>query len=191
VSHVNARYHTPPNSGLNNVQATWSYLVSHDVKDLRRALGLYATGVTVITTRVAGTAVGLTANSFTSISLAPPLLLFCIGRSRNSFDAFRKAPSFAVNVLSSSQRDLSEAFASSGPEKWSGVEFQDDGLGNPVFPEAVAAFTCHRREIIDAADHMIVIGEIADYRQRHGVLPLVYCRSRYCLPIDVSSVAHA
>jgi flavin reductase (DIM6/NTAB) family NADH-FMN oxidoreductase RutF len=163
----------------------------HDVKDLRRALGLYATGVTVITTRVAGVAVGLTANSFTSISLAPPLLLFCIGRSRNSFDAFRGAPSFAVNVLSSSQRELSDTFASSGPEKWCGVEYQDDRLGNPVFPEAAAAFSCHRREIVDAADHMIVIGEIADYRQRQEALPLVYCRSRYCFPVDAASVAAA
>ena len=163
----------------------------HDIKDLRRALGLYATGVTVITTRVAGVTVGLTANSFTSISLAPALLLFCIGRSRNSFDAFRKAPSFAVNVLSCGQRELSDAFASSGPEKWSGVEYQDDSLGNPVFPEAAAAFSCHRREMIDAADHMIVIGEIADYRQRQEALPLVYCRSRYCVPVDTSSVAAA
>ena len=163
----------------------------HDVKDLRRALSLYATGVTVITTRFAGATVGLTANSFTSISLAPPLLLFCIGRSRNSFDAFRKAPSFAVNVLSANQRDLSEAFASSGPEKWTGVEYQDDRLGNPVFPESAAAFSCHRREIIDAADHMIVIGEVADYWQREELLPLVYCRSRYCLPVDASSIAAA
>jgi flavin reductase (DIM6/NTAB) family NADH-FMN oxidoreductase RutF len=131
----------------------------------------------------------LTANSFTSISLAPALLLFCIGRSRNSFDAFRETKSFAVNVLSATQRQLSDSFASSGPEKWTGLEYEDDGLGNPIFPESVAAFSCYRREIIDAADHMIVIGEIANYRQRHEVLPLVYCRSRYCLPVDVSSVA--
>lgn len=161
----------------------------HDVKDLRRALSLYATGITIITTRIAGVMVGLTANSFTSISLAPPLLLFCIGRSRNSFDAFRTAPSFAVNVLSSKQRELSDAFASSGQEKWSGVEYLDDRLGNPVFSEAAAVFSCFRREIIDAADHMIVIGEISDYRQCQEALPLIYCRSRYCLPVDVSSVA--
>ncbi|MDO9459470.1 MAG: flavin reductase family protein, partial [Alphaproteobacteria bacterium] len=90
----------------------------------RRALSLYATGVTVITTRVAGETVGLIANSFTSISLAPALLLFCIGRSRNSFDAFRETKSFAVNVLRTTQRQLSDSFASSGPEKWTGLEYE-------------------------------------------------------------------
>src|ERR1700678_4088429 len=101
-----------------------------DKHDLRKAFGSYATGVTVITTRVAGRLYGLTANSFTSVSLSPPILLFCIGQSRNSFDAFRRAESFTINVLSSTQQELGQSFAASGEEKWRGVEFDEDAFGN-------------------------------------------------------------
>jgi flavin reductase (DIM6/NTAB) family NADH-FMN oxidoreductase RutF len=154
--------------------------------DLRKALGSFATGVTVVTTRVDGRLYGFTANSFTSVSLVPPVLLFCIGRSRNSYDAFRAAESFTINVLSASQRDLSDRFASSGEDKWRGVSYLDDDLGNARFPEAAAAFMCTKRETIDAADHMIVLGEVQSLRQDHDAMPLVYCRSRYCLPVDMA-----
>ena len=82
--------------------------------DLRKALGCFATGVTVITTRIAERQFGFTANSFTSVSLSPPTILFCIGTARASYVAFRSATSFTVNVLSSSQRTLSDRFATSG-----------------------------------------------------------------------------
>jgi flavin reductase (DIM6/NTAB) family NADH-FMN oxidoreductase RutF len=156
-----------------------------DKREIRKAFGSYATGVTIITTRVAGQLYGLTANSFTSVSLSPPILLFCIGRSRNSFEAFRSTLSFTINVLSSSQRELSERFAASGEDKWVGVDFLDDEMGNAIFPGAAAAFTCSKSQTIDAADHMIVLGEVLNFRQSQDRLPLVYCRSRYCLPIDM------
>lgn len=162
-----------------------------DAHDLRKAFGSYATGVTIITTRVAGQLYGLTANSFTSVSLLPPILLFCIGQSRNSFDAFRRSESFTINVLSSTQRELGERFASSGEEKWHGVEFMEDAFGNAVFPEAAAIFSCSKLDMIDAADHKIILGQVMSFRQNAELLPLVYCRSRFCLPADMTSCAAA
>jgi flavin reductase (DIM6/NTAB) family NADH-FMN oxidoreductase RutF len=158
-----------------------------DKHDLRKAFGSYATGVTVITTRVAGRLYGLTANSFTSVSLSPPILLFCIGQSRNSFDAFRRAESFTINVLSSTQQELGQRFAASGEEKWRGVEFDEDAFGNAVFPEAAAIFTCSKLDMIDAADHKIILGEVKSFRQNVEALPLIYCRSRFCLPVDIAA----
>jgi flavin reductase (DIM6/NTAB) family NADH-FMN oxidoreductase RutF len=159
--------------------------------DLRKALGSFATGVTVVTTRVEGRLYGFTANSFTSVSLAPPVLLFCIGQSRNSYNAFRVAESFTINVLSASQRDLSDRFASSQEDKWHEVAYLEDDFGNAVFPEVAAAFVCKKREMIDAADHMIVLGEVKSLRQDHDAMPLIYCRSRYCLAVDMSLAAGA
>src|SRR5580698_3289251 len=112
--------------------------------EVRKALGNYATGVTVITARDGNDFCGLTANSFTSVSLAPPLLLFCIGRTRASYEVFRKAETFSINVLSAAQRHLSERFASSGKEKWMGIDFVEDALGNPIFPGAAASFSCKK-----------------------------------------------
>ena len=154
--------------------------------DLRKALGSFATGVTIVTTRVAEKQFGFTANSFTSVSLSPPTVLFCIGKARASYFAFCSAASFTVNILSASQQDLSDRFARSGDDKWQGVEFAEDALGNAVLFGAAAAFTCRRRSTIEEADHAIVLGEITDFRQYRERTPLVYCGSRYCLPKEIT-----
>lgn len=146
---------------------------------LRQAFGTYATGVTVITCLKAGAPVGFTANSFTTVSLQPPLILFCVGRNRESFSPIRAAPTFCVNVLSSSQKALSNRFASSGQDKWEGVAYESDASGNPIFPDAAAIFTCRQTSVIDAGDHALILGEVIDYRHRQDAAPLVYCRSDY------------
>lgn len=156
------------------------------VDGIKRALSNYATGVTVITARDGRDLCGLTANSFTSVSLTPPLLLFCVGRARASYEVFRRAETFSINVLSAAQKHLSERFASSGKEKWLGIEYAEDELGNAIFPGAAASFSCRKRQIVDAADHMIVLGEVLDYREDRNDSPLVYCRSSYCLPVDLN-----
>jgi 4-hydroxyphenylacetate 3-hydroxylase, reductase component len=153
--------------------------------EIRRALGNYATGVTVITARDGNDFCGLTVNSFTSVSLAPPLLLFCVGRARASYEVFRKAETFSINVLSVTQKHLSERFASSGKEKWTGVDFAVDALGNAIFPGAAASFSCRKRQMVDAADHMIVLGEVLSFSEDRTHGPLVYCRSAYCLAVDL------
>ena len=153
--------------------------------EIRKALSNYATGVTVITARDGNDFCGLTANSFTSVSLAPPLLLFCVARARTSYEVFRKAESFSINVLSAAQKHLSERFASSGREKWMGVDFAMDALGNAIFPGAAASFSCRKRQMVDAADHMIVLGEVLSFAEDRAHSPLVYCRSAYCRAVDL------
>ncbi|KRQ15797.1 flavin reductase family protein [Bradyrhizobium manausense] len=152
---------------------------------IRSALSNYATGVTVITARDGDGLCGLTANSFTSVSLSPPLLLFCIGRARASFEVFRRSETFSVNVLSATQKHLSDRFASSGKEKWRGIEYAEDEFGNAIFPGSAATFSCRKKEMVDAADHMIVLGEVLGFREDRKHSPLVYCRSSYCLPVDL------
>lgn len=158
-----------------------------DRSEIRKALGNFATGVTVITTRVGGRFYGLTANSFTSVSLAPPVLLFCIDRSRQCYDAFTDTGTFTVNVLNSSQRGLSDRLATSGDDKWRELSYDEDHLGNAMFPDAAAVFSCAKRQTIESGDHMIVLGEVLGFRQNAAVEPLVYCRSRYCVPATMPS----
>ena len=160
-----------------------------DPSEIREALGSFATGVTVITTRVDGQLYGLTANSFTSVSLAPPVLLFCIGRARRCYDAFAFTDSFTINVLNSTQRGLSDRFATSGDDKWRELRYVEDALGNVMFPDAAAVFSCAKRQTIEAGDHMIVLGEVVRFHQNTTVDPLVYCRSQYCVPANMPSAA--
>ena len=160
-----------------------------DSCEIRKALGSFATGVTVITTRVGGQLHGLTANSFTSVSLAPPVLLFCIGRSRKSYCAFADTDTFTVNVLNSAQRALSDRFATSGGDKWHELRYVEDESGHVMFPEAAAIFNCAKRQMIESGDHVIVLGEVLRFQQNAGVDPLVYCRSQYCVPAAMPPAA--
>ncbi|QWZ07465.1 flavin reductase family protein [Nocardioides panacis] len=147
-----------------------------DVRDLRRALGQYATGVTVVTTTdPAGERFGMTANSFTSVSLDPPLVLWAAGRDSPSLPAFEASERFAVNVLASDQHHLSRQFATSGSDKFDGVRLL---AGDPPLLEGtVARFVCRRlpgdRGRIEAGDHVLFLGEIESY-DADGGEPLVF-----------------
>jgi flavin reductase (DIM6/NTAB) family NADH-FMN oxidoreductase RutF len=147
-----------------------------DARDLRRALGQYATGVTVVTTTdPAGLPFGMTANSFTSVSLDPPLVLWAAAKSSPSLAAFETNDRFAVNVLASDQHHLSRQFATTGAEKFEGVRLTDGDL--PLLTGTVAHFVCRRRAgaegRIDAGDHVLFIGEIESYSAPGGE-PLVF-----------------
>ncbi len=160
-------------SGMHYMTATTS---------LKKVFGSFATGVAVITTHLDGRHFGFTANSFTSVSLLPPVVLFCIGRTRASYDAFHAARSFNVNILSASQRKVSDRFARSGVDKWDGIEFTEDLVGNAVLADAVASISCRKISMIDQADHAVVFGEVLEFSQCPQRLPLIYYRSGYCLP---------
>ena len=157
-----------------------------DVRDLRRAFGQYATGVTVVTTRDEyGRLWGMTANSFTSVSLNPPLVLWAAGKSSPSVDAFRAADKFAVNVLASDQHHLSRQFATSGTEKFEGVVLADvggdpSGVQPPVLDGVVAHFVCRKTETVDAGDHVVFFGEVESYGAEGGE-PLVFHSGAYRL----------
>jgi flavin reductase (DIM6/NTAB) family NADH-FMN oxidoreductase RutF/flavin-dependent dehydrogenase len=159
-----------------------------DLRDLRRALGQYATGVTVVTTEDAdGNRWGMTANSFTSVSLNPPLVLWAAAKSSPSLPAFEAADRFAVNVLAFDQHHLSRQFSISGTDKFEGVTLvpadqveHPDVVHPPVLEGTVAHFVCRRTERVDAGDHVVFFGEIESYHAPGGE-PLVFHSGFYRL----------
>ena len=151
-----------------------------DARDYRSALGTFATGVTVITTMSdSGAPVGFTANSFSSVSLEPPLLLFCLDRGSYSFGHFSKTKTFAVNVLTDRQEDVSAHFARPSEDKWRHVGYDLCSVGCPVFADALAVFECVTHAVHDGGDHIIVVGEVVQFSHKADVDPLLYYRGRY------------
>ncbi|HEY1703242.1 MAG TPA: styrene monooxygenase/indole monooxygenase family protein [Trebonia sp.] len=152
-----------------------------DRRELRRALGQYATGVTVVTCRGSdGAPVGMTANSFTSVSLDPPLVLWCPSKTASSTPVFQEASHFTVNVLSSGQHDLSRQFATTDSEKFTGVETREGLGGAPVLEGSVATFECRTEAVHDAGDHLIMVGEVERFDAPGGA-PLVFHSGFYHL----------
>ena len=152
-----------------------------DPRELRDAFGCFATGITVITTvDAAGTPYGVTANSFTSLSLDPPLCLFCLDHKAMSFDAFHSSSHFAVNVLGEDQEGVSANFARSQPDKWNGVEYNTWKTGSPILPGCLANLECDTHAIHEGGDHVIVVGRVREmvYREDDS-RPLLFYRGRY------------
>jgi len=128
---------------------------------LREAFGQFPTGVTVVTAVAdAGTPVGFTANSFSSVSLDPPLLLVCPGRSMSCFSVFETCQHFAVNVLAEGQQDISNKFAKHQGERFNEIPWRQDATGMPLIDGAAVQFSCTTYKVVDAGDHIILIGGI-------------------------------
>lgn len=155
--------------------------MSIDQREFRNAMGAFATGVTVITTLDGQRApVGVTVNSFTSLSLDPPMVLFCLDLKSNSFQAFHQNRHFAVNILREDQVALSSTFAKSSAEKWSGVEFHTWETGCPVFEGCIANMECDVASIYEGGDHVIIVGQVRRMQyERNDCKPLLYYRGRY------------
>src|SRR5262245_54510518 len=150
-----------------------------DPLELRRAFGTFMTGVTVVTTFGAdGSPRGFTANSFTSVSLDPPLLLVCIGTAAASLETFLKADGFAVSIVAQTQKQARDVFASKRPDKFTAISWRPGPGGHPVIEGAVSWFDCVRHSVIDAGDHVVLIGRIQgfDYGDAN---PLGYARGGY------------
>ncbi|MFL4491242.1 flavin reductase [Streptomyces sp. VTCC 41912] len=150
-----------------------------DGRTLRRALGQYATGVTVVTARAPdGRNVGMTANSFTSVSLNPPLVLWCPGKNSPSLPDFTDASHFAVHVLAADQHHLSRQFATPAADKFRGTPTTPGIAGTPLLDGAVARFQCRTVQRLDAGDHVIFLGEVEEY-EADGGTPLVFHSGHY------------
>lgn len=135
-----------------------------DPKELRKALGCFATGVTVVTTRLAdGNLLGFTANSFSSVSLDPPLVMVCIANTAAGIDGWRKSRAFAVNILSEEQQEVSSRFARRGIDKFGETPWRPSTLGSPLLQETVAWFDCSMHEVIPMGDHDILIGRVESF----------------------------
>ena len=146
-----------------------------DRQGLRAALGAFATGVTIVTARCAGTLgpVGFTANSFTSVSLDPPLLLVCLAHTAASYRIFAEADSFAVNVLEAGQEETARVFATRGADKFTTVAWQPGSLGAPLIDGSLARFECAIHQRVVAGDHDILMGRVVGF-SRHDGRALVY-----------------
>ena len=130
--------------------------------EMRRVLGHFATGVTVLTARIDGEPVGMAANSFTSVSLEPPLVLFCAGAESDTWPRIREAECFCVNVLGHDQRELAVAFARKGADRFAGVELVGGEHGPPRLAGVIAHVECRIWAEHPGGDHTIVVGEVLE-----------------------------
>jgi 3-hydroxy-9,10-secoandrosta-1,3,5(10)-triene-9,17-dione monooxygenase reductase component len=150
-----------------------------DPMEFRKALGSFATGVTIITTRAGdGSPIGLTVNSFNSVSLNPPLVLWSLAETSLSLPTFRAAPHWAVHVLASNQEELSGRFAKRGEDKFSGLDVEEGHGGVPLLRGCVARFQCRTAFQYEGGDHVIFVGEVLAF-DRAETAPLVFHGGRY------------
>lgn len=154
--------------------------MSFDLRTFRETLGLFVTGVTIISTRdERGEPIGITANSFNSVSLDPPLILWSVGLNALSLNAFCDAENFAVHILRDDQAELSQRFAKSGTDKFQGLEMEP-GLGDvPLLPECAARLECSLFSKYPAGDHVLFIAKVERLTSDPSAMPLVYHGGRY------------
>lgn len=157
-----------------------TYVKGSDPRTLRDALGCFATGVTVVTARTAaGEPVGLTANSFTSVSLDPPLILVCIAKSAGSASAIESAEHFSINVLHIGQQPTSDRFARRGEDRFAATSHECWDTNVPMLSGSLASFECSRHAVHDGGDHYILVGLVTQARFEPKRDPLLYFRGKY------------
>ena len=150
-----------------------------DTRDLRLALGSFPTGVTVVTSKDKDdNPIGFTANSFTSVSLNPQLILICIDKASFNIQSFPEGGYFAVSVLSESQQHISTTFASPETDRFKDISWESKATGSPIISNSVAWFDCDMDKIIDGGDHLILIGKVREFGSNPQT-PLVYLRGNY------------
>ena len=162
-----------------------------DPREFRQVLGTFTTGVTIITARGEdGTPAGVTANSFNSVSMDPPLVLWSLAKKSNSLPTFSSASHWAVHILAHHQDGLSSHFARSvsGQEKFNGVQYET-GLGNaPLLSECTARLQCRTTNIYDGGDHIILVGEVLTF-DKCDTPPLVFQRGNYAIATSTAQPA--
>ncbi|ESR23444.1 flavin reductase family protein [Lutibaculum baratangense] len=155
-------------------------LAPHDPRAFRNALGAFATGVCVVTAEVGEERLGMTVNSFSSVSLDPPLVLFSVATAARGIEGWRQAQHYAVNVLAWNQQDVSNRFARAATDKWQGVAVETGVTGAPLIAGAVARFECRAEHQYPGGDHLIFVGRVLRYDlPRPDAEPLVFQAGRY------------
>jgi flavin reductase (DIM6/NTAB) family NADH-FMN oxidoreductase RutF len=162
-----------------------------DTRAFREALGWFPTGIAVMTAAPAADAanptksaeashIGITVNSFASVSLEPPLVLWCIDRRSRRYPAFASAPGFTVSILAAGHKAVSARLAGAGEHSLDGIALMETELGPPALADSLAVFECARASVQDAGDHAILIGRVLRFARHEGAgAPLVYFRGRY------------
>jgi flavin reductase (DIM6/NTAB) family NADH-FMN oxidoreductase RutF len=149
-------------------------------QQFRAALGMFATGVTIVTARDAtGVPVGITANSFNSVSLSPPLVLWSLARIAGSMPTFERGSHYAINILSAEQHELAMRFSSKAVDRFAGLAFREGAGGAPVLEGSAAVFECSNRSQYEEGDHVIFVGHVEHCERREGATPLIFHGGRY------------
>lgn len=143
---------------------------------LRKSLGCFATGVVVVTTLGdQGAPVGMTINSFSSVSLEPPLVLWNIALTAPSLDAFRINPGFTLNILSNQQLAIGKQFAQPAQDKFKGINWTPGFAGTPVISDSLAVIQCKTYKVYEGGDHEIILGEVVDFASTEQKPLVFYC----------------
>lgn len=152
-----------------------------DTKAFRTALGSFPTGIAVMTASSSEAShIGITVNSFTSVSLDPPLVLWCIDRRSRRYPAFANAPGFTVSILASGHQEVSSRLAGAGEHSLDGIALIATELGPPALADSLAVFECARESVQEAGDHAILIGRVLRFARYDGAgAPLVYFQGKY------------
>ncbi len=153
--------------------------MTFDTKAFRNALGSFPTGVAVVTTAASAEHhLGITVNSFTSVSLDPPLVLWCMDKKSDRYHAFTKAKNYTVSILGTEHQEVSARLARQGSHSLDGIALKQTTLGPPALADALAIFECHAEAVHDAGDHAILIGRVIRFAHHEGA-PLVFFRGKY------------
>ncbi len=154
--------------------------MSFDTKAFRRALGCFPTGVAVVTAKLPGRhPMGITVNSFASVSLDPPLVLWCIEKKSDRFETFTRVGGYVISVLGTAHEQVSVKLAKSGSHSLEGVELLETDSGAPALADALAIFECERHALYEGGDHVILIGRVLRFACREAGAPLVFFKGRY------------
>jgi 3-hydroxy-9,10-secoandrosta-1,3,5(10)-triene-9,17-dione monooxygenase reductase component len=148
-------------------------------REFRRVLGGFASGITVVTALVDGTPVGMTCQSFFSLSLEPPLIAFSPSRASASYPSIRRSGSFCVNILEAGQEDVCNQFARTGTDKWRGVTWRPGRTGSPIIDGVLASIDCTLERELETGDHYLTIGRVVALQSHPGRHPLLYFNGAY------------
>lgn len=155
--------------------------MAQEGRAFRDALGEFATGVAAVTTTVADSnPIGITVNSFSSVSLDPPLVLWCLDKKSDTLDVFEACSGFTINILSGQQQDLSNRLSRPGDHGLDGIATTPGVNGCPTIDDALASFECAVDARHDAGDHIIMVGRVVEFHRHDQEAPLIYHRGAYC-----------
>ena len=154
--------------------------MSFDTRAFRQALGCFPTGVAVVTMSEQGSRhKGITVNSFTSVSLDPPLVLWCIDRRSDRFEAFTQAPAYTISLLGTIHEEVSARLAKQGSHSLDGIDLIETAMGPPGLADALAIFECESEAVHQGGDHAILVGRVVRFAKRKAGAPLVFFQGRY------------
>lgn len=155
-----------------------SVITEHESKNLRRTLGCFATGVAVVTTKDENTSPsGMTINSFSSVSLDPPLILWSLSLKSARLDIFERAEYFAVNILAEDQLNLCQHFSSTKSDLFTDIAWQPSAHGQPILDGVVASLECRTWKLYEGGDHIIILGEVLSH-QHQDKAPLIFSKGQ-------------